>query len=233
MKSVLIIGGGVIGASVAYHLVRRDANVRVTLVEQGDPASGSSGACDGLVFMQSKKPGIHLALAMESRRGFQTLAGELPLDIEYRETGGMVTIENQAEFKAMETFTAEQRAIGLDVRLLDRDQTLAMEPHLSPDIAGATHSPQDAQVNPITLTLGLILGARRAGAKILTHTRVLDFKTQGNRITGVTTTQGDLEADVTLIAGGALSGVLGQKLDLDFPIRPRRGQIVVTQATRP
>ncbi|MCG8566787.1 MAG: FAD-dependent oxidoreductase, partial [Desulfobacterales bacterium] len=96
-----------------------------------------------------------------------------------------------------------------------------------------THSPQDAQVNPITLPLGLILGDRRAGAKILTHTRVLDFKTQGNRITGVTTIQGELEADVTLIAGGALSGVLGQKLDLDFPIRPSRGQIVVTQATRP
>ena len=233
MKSVIIIGGGVIGASIAYHLVRQDSQLRITLVEMGDPASGSSGACDGLVFMQSKKPGVHLALAMESRKGFRRLARELPLDIEYRETGGMVTIDNDAEFRAMEKFAAEQRAIGLDVRLLDRDQTLALEPRLSPDIAGATHSPQDAQVNPITLTLGLIQGARQAGVNVLTHTRVLGFKTKGNRILGVETTRGGLEADVTVMAGGALSGALAQKLDLSFPIRPRRGQIVVTSASRP
>ena len=233
MKSVLIIGGGVIGASIAYHLVRADAAVRVTLVEQGDPASGSSGACDGLVFMQSKKPGIHLELALESRKRFRALQKELPLDMEYRETGGLVVIENEAEFKAMEQFTAEQQAIGLDVRLLDKAQALELEPALAATIAGATHSPEDAQVNPITLTLGLIQGARQNGAKILTHTRVTEFITQGNRVTGVKTTRGDLSADITLIAGGALSGALAKKLDLDFPIQPRRGQIVVTQATRP
>ncbi len=233
MKSVLIIGGGVIGASIAYHLVKQDPRVEVTLVEQGDAASGSSGACDGLVFMQSKKPGIHLELALESRKGFRALQKELPLDIEYRETGGMVVIENQAEFKAMERFTQEQQAIGLDVSLLDRDQALTLEPELASTIAGATHSPQDAQVNPITLTLGLIQGARQNGARILIHTRILAIETSGSRVTGVMTDKGRFTADVVVMAGGALTGELAKGLDLDFPIRPRRGQIVVTQASRP
>ena len=67
--NVLVIGGGVIGTSIAYHLTRRE--VRVTLLEQGELASGSSGACDGFVFLQSKKPGVHLQLAMESRKRFE------------------------------------------------------------------------------------------------------------------------------------------------------------------
>ena len=78
--NVLVIGGRVIGTSIAYHLTRR--NVRVTLLEQGELASGSSGACDGFVFLQSKKPGVHLQLAMESRKRFEQLIKDLPIPIE-------------------------------------------------------------------------------------------------------------------------------------------------------
>jgi sarcosine oxidase subunit beta len=70
---VVIVGAGIIGSAIAYHLARQEEGplarprLQVTVVESGDIASGSSGACDGLVFLQSKKPGIHLELAMESR----------------------------------------------------------------------------------------------------------------------------------------------------------------------
>ena len=90
---VVVIGAGIIGSSIAYHLARQ--KLRVILLERGDIASGSSGACDGLVFLQSKKPGIHLRLAMESRRRFGLLIRQLPVPIEYRETGGMVVIETE------------------------------------------------------------------------------------------------------------------------------------------
>ena len=83
----VVIGGGVIGSSIAYHLSKQ--GVPVTLIEAGDLASGSSGACDGLVFMQSKKPGIHLRLAMESLKRFESLQSELPVDIEFRKIGGV------------------------------------------------------------------------------------------------------------------------------------------------
>ena len=87
---VVGIGAGVIGRSIAYHLSRY--NIDVTLPERLDLASGSSGACDGLVFLQSKRPGIHLELAMASRRRFELLAQRFPVPIEYKATGGLLVI---------------------------------------------------------------------------------------------------------------------------------------------
>ncbi len=228
---VVIIGGGVIGTSIAYHLAKQDA--RVTLIEENDLASGSSGACDGLVFMQSKKPGIHLTLAMESLWRFKSLQQELPTDIEFKQTGGMVIIETEAEYRAMQKFTREQHRIGLPVRLLNRSQTLEKEPFLSPEIMGATFSPLDAQVNPINLTLGFALAARKNHAKIITHAKVLAIRTKNGHVTGVATTKGNIEADMVVNAAGSMAGQVADMVDIPMPIRPRRGQIVVTQAAKP
>jgi len=102
LPHIIIIGGGVIGTSIAWHLTEHHA--KVTLIEAGDLASGSSGACDGLVFMQSKKPGIHLELAMESLKKFDALQKTLPFDIEFKQTGGLVVIESDTEYPAMEKY---------------------------------------------------------------------------------------------------------------------------------
>jgi sarcosine oxidase subunit beta len=228
---IVIIGGGVIGTSIAWHLAKKAA--RVTLIESHDLASGSSGACDGLVFMQSKKPGIHLGLAMESLKRFHFLKKELPVDIEFRQTGGRVVIQTPAQYPAMEKFVREQKDIGLEVCLMDAKQTLAAEPFLSPDIYGSTWSSLDARVNPINLTLGFALGAKKNHARILTRTKVLGIHTQNNRVTGVATTQGDIPADIVVNAAGAGAGRICQMVKIDLPIAPRRGQIVVTQAARP
>ncbi len=87
---VVIIGAGVIGAAIAFHLTRH--GMRPLLVEKSAPAAGSSGACDGLVFMQSKKPGLHLKLALESRRRFDGLMDQLGGSIEFRSPRGMCLI---------------------------------------------------------------------------------------------------------------------------------------------
>ena len=228
---IIIIGGGVIGTAIAHHLAKQDA--RVTLIEAQDLASGSSGACDGLVFMQSKKPGIHLSLAMESLKRFQTLQRELPVDIEFKQTGGMVIIENEPQYRAMETFTQEQQKNGLDVRLLDRTQTHEKEPFLSPDILGASFSPLDGQVNPINLALGFARAAQRNHAKIITHTKVVGIATKNNRVTGVHTTRGFFEGDMVVNAAGSMAALISDMVGISFPIRPRRGQIVVTHGARP
>jgi glycine/D-amino acid oxidase-like deaminating enzyme len=227
---IVVIGGGVIGTSIAWHLAKKSA--RVTLIEAHDLASGSSGACDGLVFMQSKKPGIHLHLALESLKRFHALKKALPVDIEFRQTGGRVIIQTPAQYPAMEKFVREQQEIGLDVCLMDAKQTLAAEPFLSADIYGSTWSALDAQVNPIHLTLGFALGAQKNHARIMTRTNVLKIHTRNNRVTGVATTNGDIAADVVINAAGARAGRICQMVGMDLPIIPRRGQIVVTQAVR-
>ncbi len=228
---VLIIGGGVIGTAVAYYLSLR--KIQVTLLERGDLASGSSGACDGLVFMQSKKPGIHLQLALESRKRFERLADDLPVDIEYRKSGGMVVIETDAERAAMETFVDRQRESGADVALLDPDAARDREPHLSETIRGATWSPLDGQVNPMALTQGLALGAKRNGAAIMPHTPVKALQVDRRHIVSVETDNGRFQADVVVNAAGVHAPAIGRMAGLDIPIKPRRGQILVTGPAPP
>jgi sarcosine oxidase subunit beta len=231
MTDVVVIGGGVIGTSVTYHLALR--GVRATLLERAGMASGSSGACDGLVLLQSKKPGIHLRLAMESRDRFDRLMEELPVSIEYRRGGGMVVIETHEEFRAMERYVKEQRETGLEVALLDIAAARRMEPELSESLVGAAYSPLDGQVNPIALTHGFALGARAMGARIRTHTEVTGIRLEGGRVTGVETDQGRFSAGVVVNAAGVYAPRVGEMAGLTVPIRPRRGQLLVTGAVKP
>ncbi len=228
---IVVIGGGVIGTSIAYYLARKRS--RVILLERGDLASGSSGACDGFVFMQSKKPGVHLQLAIESRKLFERLKEELPIPIEFKPAGGMIVIENEAELDVMRQFVQEQRKIGLDVSLLYAKQAQEIEPHLSKHILGATYSSLDSQVNPIALTLGFALGAKRYGAKIVTGAHVEGIEISGNRVVCVNTSKARFYTDIIVNAAGVHAPQIGRMIGLQIPIKPRRGQIIVTEACRP
>jgi sarcosine oxidase subunit beta len=228
---VVVIGAGIIGSSIAYHLSQY--KLHVTLLERGDIAAGSSGACDGLVFLQSKKPGIHLELAMASRRRFEVLVQRLPVPIEYRATGGLVVVETEAEMAAMAQFVNAQQEIGLDVRLLDAHRARQLEPHLSEHLLGATHSPLDGQVNPIALTLGFAMGAKSLGVRVITGTRVKGIDTTAGRVSAVETDAGRIATDIVVNAAGAHAPEIGAMVGLTIPIKPRRGQIIVTEACPP
>jgi sarcosine oxidase subunit beta len=228
---VVVIGAGIIGSSIAYHLSQY--KLQVTLLERGDIAAGSSGACDGLVFLQSKKPGIHLQLAMASRRRFDALAQRLPVPIEYKATGGLVVVETEAEMAAMAQFVNAQQEIGLDVRLLDARRTRQLEPHLSEHLLGATHSTLDGQVNPIALTLGFAMGAKSLGVRLITGTRVKGIDTTAGRVSAVETDAGRIETAIVVNAAGAHAPEIGAMVGLTIPIKPRRGQIIVTEACPP
>lgn len=160
---VVVIGGGVIGCSVAYHLAKR--GVLVTLVEQNDIASGTSGACDKAVLLQSKNPGLHLKMALESAKLFPDLQAELDLDIEYKNDGGMIVIYTQEQWKVMEQFVERQNKLGLAVQLLDKDEARDRQPAFAPDIVGSTYSPMDGEVNPIYLALGFFQGLKNTVLK--------------------------------------------------------------------
>ncbi|GBC63237.1 FAD-dependent oxidoreductase [Desulfonema ishimotonii] len=228
---VIIIGGGVIGASVAFHLARK--KISVIVLEAEDLASGSSGACDGLVFLQSKKPGIHLQLAMESKKRFDQLQAAFPFSVEYKNNGGMVVIETEAELEAMRLFVAEQREIGLDVSLLDTGEARELEPGLSPAILGATCSPLDGQINPIALTLAFARAAQMRGARIFPHTPARAIDVRQGRVRAVKTDRDRFGADTVVNAAGVFAPEIGKMAGIDIPVRPRRGQLLVTEAGEP
>jgi len=228
---VLIIGAGIIGASVAFHLTRH--GIKPLLIEKRHPAAGSSGACDGLVFLQSKKPGLHLRLALESRRRLDGLVDLLGGGIEFKNPGGMCLIECEAELAAMRLFVEEQRQSGLDVELIEGDEARRREPCLSKKVAAATYSALDSQVNPYALTFAFLCTAKSAGARILTGVAVKDIGKAAGKATGVITDNGGISAPVVVNAAGALAADIGRMAGLEIPITPRRGQILVTAAVPP
>lgn len=228
---VVVIGGGVIGASIAYHLAKR--KVDVVLLEKGDAASGSSGACGGTIFLQTKNPGTHLELALESSRRFACLEQELGAGFEYQRQGGMIVVERAEELQAMKQFAAKHNSFGLEVSLLDPQQARELEPFLSEKILGATFSPMDAQVNPMLLTFAFLKAAQGLGAKILTNTRATGFQRTSHGIKSVKTDKGEIHTNTIVNAGGVYAAEIGALLDLEIPIRPRRGQLVVTEAVGP
>lgn len=230
-SEVVVIGGGIIGASIAYYLSK--GGKQVALVEREDIAAGTSSACDGAVLLQSKHPGVHLELAMESARLYSTLSEELGCDVHYRQHGGTVVIRTREEWQAMQDWVAKQRRTGLQVELLGKKETLELHPMLSEDVLGCAYSPLDGDVYPMAVALAYASAARRLGAHILTRTRVTGILLEGGRVTGVVTDRGTIRTGMVVNCAGAWASQVAQLVGVEVPIRPRKGQLVVTEKLPP
>ena len=143
---VIVIGGGIIGTSVAYFAARR--GFKVTVLERSNLASGASGSCDGTLFLQTKNPGPHLEMAIKSLALYRELKDELGCDLEYDPKGGMCLIENEEQAALMRHTLEQQRQSGLKVELLDIKQAREIEPLLGEHLWGATYCDADTQANP-------------------------------------------------------------------------------------
>jgi len=176
---LIIIGGGIIGCSIAYH-VSLFKKWRILIIEKNGIAGGASGSCDGILSILSKKGGIHLELALESLSMIKSLSKELPIDIEFQETPGMVVIEDEGYLPFMERFVNEQRKnTDLKIDFLNPKEALRFEPLLSTRIAGVLRSPQNGQVNPIYLTYAFFEGARLRGVELRRGEEVLAVERKG------------------------------------------------------
>ncbi|MFH1777275.1 MAG: FAD-dependent oxidoreductase [Candidatus Omnitrophota bacterium] len=224
---ILIVGGGIIGASIAYYLARN--NVDTLLVDKLEPAAGASGACDGYICMQSKRTGRHLKLAKTSAQLYQNLANELGEDIEYEKKGSLVIIENIKQLEESKKMIIVHRANKLDVRLLTTYQACTLEPELSPQIYGATYAPDDAQVNPLRVVYAYLKKARERGALLLLRSEVVAIKMRKTKAEEALTKQDRIKFNKIINAAGIDSRALAGMIGFDLPIQPRRGQVLVTE----
>lgn len=224
----VIVGGGIIGNSIAYFLAKE--GIKPVVVEKRDIAGGASGACDKAIILSSKNPGIHLELALKSADLYRELAEELGEEVEYRQEGGMIVIESPAEWETMERFVARQRRSGLNIRLLDKKETKELQPVLSDHILGATYNPDDAEVNPIMMTLALAKRAKQLGAEYLLHTEVIGVEVAHGKVKAVETSRGKIATNLVINAAGAWAPLIGDMAGLKIPIKPRRGQLLITEA---
>lgn len=228
----IIIGGGLIGASIAYHLAR--AGVRALLIEQGDLASGASGANFGNVQVEDAEFGLSLALTLRSYVRFATLADDLGCDVGFRRTGNLLLIENEHQWALMAARAALLQAAGLRVALLDRAETCRLEPALaSAAILGALYNPDEGMLDPFRLVHAYARRGREHGLQVWTHTRVTGIETASGRVTGVATARGPVSAPVVILAAGAWSGELARTAGIELPIRWVHGEAAITAPLPP
>lgn len=225
---VIIIGGGIIGSSIAWQLSRKEQKVLV--VEKKDIASGSAGATDGVVGYHTKKPGKQMDLAKKSIEMYANLEEELGEKIDYVQgCGGMQLIEDEMQWGILSEIAAEQKKSGVDIEMISGDEARKIEPQIAKDIYGALYSPTSGKVNPIKLTMAYAKSAKKLGAEYLMETEVLGIMLENGKVKGVHTSNGDYFADIIVNAAGSWAAQIGKMVGLDLPIKPRKGQLAITE----
>jgi sarcosine oxidase subunit beta len=229
---VVVVGGGLVGSSIAYHLAV--AGLRTLLIERGDLASGASGANFGLVQVQDAEFGLSLDLTLQGYHLFSTLEAELDYDVGYGQSGYLLLVENDRQWAAMKERAAHLRECGVDLTLLNQDEACRLEPNLAPEsVVGALYHPNEGQLDPFKLVHAYVLRGRQRGLCVWTHTEVKGIKTQNGRATGVDTGNGDISAQWVVLAAGAWTRHLGQTAGLDLPVRWVHGEALITETRSP
>ena len=226
-SEVVVIGGGAIGAAIAYFLCKEGAEVMI--VEEEDLASGASGACDGFISLQTKQLGSHLDIARESAQLFPSLVEDLEIDIEYNACGGLMLAKTGEQLKELKARAKKSKSAGLEVEILTPDEVEKFLPDASEGIKGAAYCAADAQVNPYKLTLALAQKAQGIGATILKGCKVENIVVTNNRVREVVTDAGSIHSRRVVCAAGTGSNQIGKMIIVDIPVLPQRGQILVTE----
>ncbi len=224
--TVIIVGGGVIGASCAYYL--STCGIAVDLFEAGDIGGGTSSRCDGNILAIDKDPGFDSQLALQSQNLLADLAQALG-PMEYRQPGSYLVCDNRDEIPMAQQWVAMQRSQGLDFSYLDYRAVHHALPDLAEDIPGGLYCASDATVNPLLYTHRLIEAARDQGARIHAHQGVQQILTTGGRVAGVRLESGEtVLRDMVVVSTGIWAPRLLDPLGLSIPIRPRKGHLLVS-----
>ena len=221
-----VIGAGIIGAACASELARRGQ--RVTLVDGGAPAGGTSGACDGYVSVSTKIPGLTMQIARASRAIYPEWAARLRMDAAFRPVRGLLIVEDEADWPKVEEHVRRLGEAGVAARLLGRAEMLREEPCLSPDLAGAVVCEGEAHVAAYRMNLALAADAAERGAACLWNAPVVAAEVRGGAIRSLSTPAGTVRASQYVIATGVWSKDVGALLGLNWPVIPRRGELIVT-----
>ncbi|RYJ22880.1 D-amino-acid oxidase [Streptomyces sp. L-9-10] len=229
---MVVIGAGMVGAACAYYCSA--AGLRVTVIERGAIAAGTTAACEGNILLSDKEPGPELDLALLSSRLWSEVAQDVGAGrLEYQRKGGVVVAASRATADGLRQLTARQRAAGIDAVDVSSGDVAGLEPHLTPDVVSGAYYPQDCQVQPMLAAARLLQRARGRGATVLTGTEAVGFVRDGRgTLTGVRTdspTTPVIHTGRIVNATGTWSGQTAGLAGAPVPVLPRRGFILVTE----
>src|ERR1700712_835397 len=214
---VVIIGGGVIGTSVAYHLTKLGIT-DVLLLEQGQLSSGTTWHAAGLVGqLRASESGTRLV--QYSTQLYTELEDETGLTAGYKQCGGVTVARTEDRMIQLRRTAANAAAFDLDCELLTPAQALEYYPvmHVD-DLVGAIWLPGDGKANPTDLTQALAKGARMRGARIFERTRVTGVRVEAGRVTGVEHDGGTIEVEVVVNCAGQWARQIGDLAGVTVPL---------------
>jgi len=226
---ILIVGGGVVGLSIAWSLAEREAG-SVLLVEQADLASGASGVNGGGLFagqIRREFPPVYRELGLTSREIHANWADQDWADFEWNRNGSLAISADEFPCPMQEYVTLEN-ADGCSAEYLTGDELREIEPALNDEITEAVYYRDDATLNPLRLSASLARAVSSSDVTLATSVRVEMLKTHGNRVEHVATTAGEVRPGTVILTTGWSAGRLIEPLGFRLPLQPAKGQLLAT-----
>ncbi|MGD9125054.1 MAG: FAD-dependent oxidoreductase [Desulfarculaceae bacterium] len=226
---VVIIGGGIMGCSMAYRLAEKGQ--KVILLEKTRIGEEASGRNDGGVRQQSRDP-AEIPLAMEAIKIWADMKDELEWDVGYRRGGNLRLILNEKEYELYRDWPKREAELGLKSQLLTPEETREIAPTVSKKIRllGGKYCATDGTANPLVTTKAIARAARRKGVVIKENEPVTGLKIEKDRMVAAITATGEYRGGVFVNAAGPWSRTICNWVGLDFPVTICRAQGMVTEA---
>lgn len=226
--SVVVVGGGVIGLSAAYHLARSGVP-DVVLLERDALGEGSTcKAAGGVRALFSDE--VNIRLGLRSLETFERFGTDFEQEIDLHQVGYLFLIDNEEHERAFAEAVAVQNALGVESRMIGAEEAKRLSPLISTEgLRSALWSPRDGHCTPESVVAGYARAARRHGVRIVTQCEVTGLSTRDDRIVGVETTRGSVATDAVVCAAGAWSQQIGEWAGVELPVSPLRRQIAVSE----
>ncbi len=222
---IIILGAGVIGASIAFHLAKRNAG-KIVVIDKGHVGQGGSGRSSALIRMHYSYP-PEVQLALVSLHMFENWAEVVGEEGDFRKTG-FVRIVHPGEGDRLKQNVEMQRQLGVNVKLLDRIELKELEPDWKVDeVELAAYEPDSGYGDGAGVANDFLTRARDLGVAYSSKTQALELLVEGERVRGVKTEQGEIAAPVVIAATGPWTRPLFQRIGIELPIETEYHQVAI------
>ena len=223
------MGGGIIGASVAYYLAKRGVNDIVVFEREDEIGTGATAKCAGGVRLQFSTP-ANVELSRVSIEAFESFESELDTPIDYRKNGYLFVLTDEDDFSTFRANAIKQQAMGVPVEALTPEGARAIVPELELEgVVGATFCREDGVANPHAILMGYARAAKRAGVTLHRSAEVSEVRVSGERVAALRAGDEWFDVDWIVNAAGPWARSVGALAGVDIPVDPVRRQYYVTK----
>jgi sarcosine oxidase subunit beta len=226
---IVIVGGGVVGTSIAYHLARRGAGAGVVVLERDRLGAGTTAASGGGIRSQFSTD-LNIRFSLESVAFWRRFEDEMGASCDYRENGYLFLAQTPSEREMFQRNVAFQNTYGVPSRFLEPGDAAQLVPGMrTDDLTGCAYSAEDGRASPNEVVQGFARRARESGVHIEEGVSVIAIDAAGGKIRAVDTTNGRIETPVVVNAAGPWAAAIGRLAGVDVPVTPYRRTTFISE----